>query len=111
MFKLDPDANTQGTSYLTEIELAPRRLVDLFGQPEEPTETKLSGLYTFTNEAGDVFTVYDWKATSRYYGDDDGSWPTPEEFWSEWQPVTLNIGGRDDSDEDAFTRWLIEQLT
>lgn len=112
-FRFDPDADTDQTYRRGSIKIAPRRLMDVFGPPLEADGYKVSGQYTFTDGAGNVFTVYDWKATTLF---DDGSGereeltpPTPEEFWGNWYPEALNIGGRAGGDLDAFRRWLMEQ--
>jgi secreted protein with Ig-like and vWFA domain len=113
-FKLDPDADINHTGRLARVMLPPRRMVDVFGPPGDADGYKVSGEYVFTDPDGNVFTVYDWKATSLF---DDGleqgeesSYPTPEEFWGNWNPDELNIGGREGAgDVQAFKRWLIEQ--
>jgi hypothetical protein len=113
-FKLDPDADTDGTYRRGKILIPPKRVVDTFGPPDEGDGYKVSGSYTFTDQSGNVFTLYDWKATSLF---DDGaepgeesSSPTPEEFWGNWNPDLLHIGGHDEGDVEAFKRWLLERI-
>ena len=77
-------------------------------------------MFVFATDAGDVFTVYDWKATSLYddgleEGEESAS-PTPEEFWGNWNPETLHIGGRGADNRGganpaaaAFKAWLLDQ--
>jgi hypothetical protein len=36
--------------------------------------------------------------------------PTPEEFWGNADPDTLNVGGRPGTDVEAFKRWLLARL-
>ena len=85
----------------------------MFGPPPEGDGYKVSGNYVLTDDAGNVFTVYDWKATSLF--DDDageGGWPgppTPEEFWANRNRATLHIGGRKGKGFEAFRRWLLER--
>ena len=59
MFRLDPSADVNGTSLLTWFECPPVCLLELFGKPAEGDGHKVSGEYVFTNDKGDVFTVYD----------------------------------------------------
>lgn len=113
-FKLAPNARLGGTYFRDRIMVSPKRLVEVFGPPLGGDGYKVSGTYAFTDEAGHVFTVYDWKETSLF---DDGlregeesSAPTPEEFWGNWNPEVLHIGGRDAGDVEAFKQWLTEQL-
>jgi hypothetical protein len=75
----------------------------------------VSGCYRFTTAAGDVFTLYDWKATALYYGEEEG-WPSRDEFWADPEPVELNIGDLGEENEDglnlgatAFREWLLER--
>src|SRR5438132_7923718 len=116
MFRLDPHADTSGTSRVDTVEIPPAFLVERFG-PAGPAslDNKVSGCYRFTNAAGDVFTVYDWKATTLYYGESD-DWPTPEEFWADTEPVEMSTGGHGEENDDglnlaatAFREWLLEQ--
>ena len=113
-FQHAPAADAHRTSHRGEIKIEPKRLVDEFGPPGEGDGYKVSGIYAFTDDAGNVYTLYDWKATSLY---DDALEPgeesfvtTPEEFWGNWNPETLNIGGRDGCDVEAFKSWLREQV-
>lgn len=112
-FRFDPEADIDDTYRRGSITIPPKRLVDVFGPPQEADGYKVSGRYTFTDRAGNVFTVYDWKATTLFddgvgEGEESGS-PSPEEFWGNWYPETLNIGGREGGDLEAFRRWLLEQ--
>jgi hypothetical protein len=110
-FKLDPDANIAWTSHRATVRVAPKRLVGVLGPPLPNDGYKVSGLYAFVDEAGNVFTVYDYKATTLYYGEDgDRGPPTPEEFWADSEPVTLSVGGRDAGDVNQFLQWLFQQL-
>jgi hypothetical protein len=113
-FKLDPEADTNGTHGQGEITIPPKRMVDVFGPPGDCDGYKVSGKYVFTDQAGNVFTVYDWKATTLFDGGqeegEESALPTPEEFWGNWNPDVLHIGGRETGDLDAFKRWLAEQI-
>lgn len=94
-FQLDANADTAGTNLQTNFELIPGLMVEIFGLPEPGVPGKSTGSYTFRNEEGDVFTVYDWKAAL-----------SPEDFWfEEFEECTVNIGGRSDASE--FVGWLL----
>lgn len=69
--------------------VAPSLLVKLFGQPEEADGYKVSGEYSFKNEEGKIFRLYDWKWTSLYHGEDE---ITPEEFWASDEPYEFHVG-------------------
>lgn len=111
-FELNQTADAAGTHRIGEIQLPPKRLVDVFGMPGEGDGYKVSGLFVFSDTAGNIYTVYDWKATSLY---DDGMEPgdeeyaiTPDDFWSNWNPDSLQIGGTENCDLEAFRSWLLE---
>jgi hypothetical protein len=107
-FRLDPTANMAGTHGLGSIDLPPRAVVDRFGPPPPFDDYKVSGHYTFVDDAGRVYTLYDYKVTS-LYGDPALGYPrmpTPAQFWADDAPQTLNIGGQDDCDVPAFKVWL-----
>lgn len=115
MFRLTPDADAGGTSYVDSVVIPPAFLVARFGPPGRGTlDHKVSGQYTFTSPAGDVFTVYDWKETTLYLGEHSGA-PTPAEFWADPEPRAFGIGGFGEDNDDglnlaatAFREWLLE---
>ena len=107
-FRLDPTATHADTHGLGHIDLPPRALVDRFGPPATFDEYKVSGQYRFVDDAGRMYTLYDYKVTS-LYGDPALGYPpmpTPAEFWADDRPATLNIGGQDGCDVAAFKVWL-----
>jgi hypothetical protein len=116
MFRLDPLADTGGTCFVDSVYVPPAFLVQRFGPPGRGTDDgKVSGCYRFTNAAGEVFTLYDWKVTALYHGEEN-DWPTRDEFWAIPEPVELNIGGSGEENEDglnltatAFREWLLKQ--
>lgn len=113
-YVLSPKADRSGTSYLGTIELSPRRLVARFGRPTPGDPMKVAGEYTFQDQQGNVFTLYDWKCTSIWEiaegyieEGEEPTLPTPEQFWSLEEPVTLNIGGKSGhGDLPEFMKWL-----
>jgi len=105
MFKLNVDANINGTCRQTEIMAAPARLIELFGEPIESDQYKVSGEYVFEGDNGDVFTLYDWKYTT-LYNPEHGILPSL--FWAGTSPVQFNIGGHGPA--GAFYNWLKAKL-
>ena len=98
--------------------MPPVVLVGRFGPSGRGTDDgKVSGYCRFTNSASDVFSFYDYKETTRYYGEAiEREWPTPEEFWAGSEPVELSIGGCGVENDDglnptatAFREWLQKQ--
>ena len=97
-----------GTSGMGNIQVAPADLVLAFGQPGESDGFKVSGEYTFHDEESDiVFTMYDWKRTNLYGGQ---TAPSPEEFWAQTKPTTINIGGNHKGDIEQFKRMVIDHI-
>ena len=113
-FQLNPEADIDGTYRIGSITLVPRRLVDRFGPPSDADGYKVSGQYRFVDQAGLVYTLYDWKRTSLFNDGlaegEESSSPTPEEFWGNENPDQLQIGGRKGCDVEAFKNWLKEQV-
>lgn len=99
-FKIDSTADVNGTHRVGEIETTYAKLRKAFGEPTECDGYKVSGEWTFTDEQGQVFTLYDWKLTSLY----DSDLPTVEEFRRKRKPSQFNIGGN--CDATNFILWL-----
>jgi hypothetical protein len=114
LFRLSPEADTNETFGHGEILLAPARLVARFGPPSEGDGYKVSGCYSFSDDAGNVYTVYDWKNTSLF--DDQlqagqkSAFPGPRAFWAGEKKVSLKIGGRSGGDVEAFKEWLLAKV-
>jgi len=106
MYKLNKQANSDGTSLRGNVTISTKRLTELFGLPSSSDGYKSSGEYIFTSEAGDVFTLYDWKSTSLY----DDKMIAPEEFWNQSSPVTLNIGAKSTVGVGGFMSFLTTSL-
>ena len=102
MFKLNNDADINGTSLAGYVMLAPSKLVATFGEPKVGDEYKVSGEYSFENKDGGVATLYDWKCTSLY---DSDMW-SPEEFWNCSEPMEFHIGGA----SGGFEEWLLAEV-
>lgn len=112
-YKLTQEASVDGTSGAGEVLLAPASLVRRFGKPYRGIETKISGEYIFTETStGRLFTLYDYKSTSRY----GPGLPDPDDFWHETEPQWFNIGNSEDDEDLAeklapdFARWLRLEL-
>ena len=104
-----PNTKNWEVGSLTTLELIPTDLVDMFGKPCEGDGCKVSGVFIFTNGKGDVFTIYDWKTTTLYHGE-DSECLTPEEFWQEYELYTFNIGGNNKKLISAFLKWLSNEF-
>jgi hypothetical protein len=64
MFKADKNADVNGTSYHgISVSATVNQLTEAFGQPhfEGCEDDKVTYEWLFSNDDGDVFTVYDWK--------------------------------------------------
>ena len=96
-----------GTSRMSEMLIAPADLILAFGSPGESDGCKVSGEYLFHDEKnGVVFTMYDWKSTSLY----DERAQSPEQFWAQTKPTTINIGGNHKGDIEQFKRMVIDHI-
>jgi hypothetical protein len=104
-FVLSPQADTSGVGLVDEVVVAPATVVSLFGRAVPGEDSKVSGWYVFTDQAGRPFVLCDWKTTSRY----DPSFPSPDEYWGAADPQVLSIGGLDE-DVSEFKAWLLERL-
>jgi hypothetical protein len=102
------DANAEGTHLVGEVKLPPAFLVKRFGRHDGGDGRVSSGGWTFVGETGEVFTVYEMHGTTLWHGRGSGA-PTIREFWQQWQPVRLHIGGRSDTDWKRFRKWLIAE--
>ena len=106
-FKLDPAADTNETENVGMLECQPFALVTVFGEPLRGCGNKVSGQYVFSDPDGEVFTVYEWKRTTTYWGLTSGAL-TPEEFWDSDDVHDFNVGGK--SNPAAFLHWLVETV-
>jgi hypothetical protein len=104
-FRLSPDADVEGTTWMGDVEVPPAAVVRRFGPPAPGDDYKVSGEYVFTDAAREVFVVHDFKSTSLW----DEDFATPEEFWSEIEPQELNISSRV-RDVDLFAAWFLRAL-
>ena len=63
-----------------------------------------SNEYIFKGKDGDVFTVYDWKATFLY----DERYPDPDALWCSEFKHSFHIGGNGDVSD--FVHWLLKKV-
>lgn len=103
-FRVTPDADTNGTFLLEEIDLAPAFLTEWFGTPQPGDGYRVTGIFIFTSDCGEVFTVYDYKSSREFLGDDDGALSV-DEFWDSREDAEFSIGGRA-GDATQFRDWL-----
>ena len=104
-FRYSPLSRVNGTTLKDYVKLAPAALVEKFGRSEETDGHKTSGEYTFEDNDGNVFTVYDWKCTDMY--ESDGI--PVEQFWRSWELVEFHVGGS--SLAVDFIAWLKKELS
>jgi len=113
-FRLANDADTNNTSRRGEVFASPKKLVERFGTPDEVDGYKTSGSFSFMDEAGNCFTVYDLKSTSLFEDDLEPGQapelPTPQQFWAAEKKYRFQIGGRKSGDVAAFKQWLLDEL-
>lgn len=107
-YKLNPNADINGTHKQGELQTTFGQLLAVFGMPEESDGHKSSGDWIFESKAGDVFTIYDWKSTSLY----DSSLPSVDEFRRSPAIVTFSVGGRGNaSDFLMWVSWRLNEIT
>ena len=109
-FRLDHSADHTRTHGLGEVRLIPKRLVSRFGPGRKCDDYKISAHWTFVDEYGSPYTLYDYKSTSLYFDTVDElgepALPTPDKFWELETPQSLSIGGRSQNDVEGFIEWL-----
>ena len=105
MFLVDRMAHADRTYHVGEIELPPAFLVQHFGAHDGGDGLRSTGSWTFVNEIGNVFTLYEYMQTRTSLGRSSGA-PLAAHFWSQWDPATFNIGGRENSDAATFKQRL-----
>ena len=103
-YKLNPDADINGTHLIGRIETRFAFLEKAFGNPLESDGYKTSGEWFFTDEDGGVFTIYDWKATDLY----DKDLPSVDVF-RDYPFYEFNIGGHSQKNVEEFKAWVKEQ--
>lgn len=102
-FKVDQNADVNGTHLQGHIEASYQDLEKAFGKPIESDGHKVSGEWIFVSN-GEVFTLYDWKSTSLY----DPCLPSVQSFRANKEKTTFNIGGR--TNAANFIKWLEEKI-
>lgn len=99
MFNLDNNAKTNMTSFHgVTIDLAPADLEAVFGCPRWEDGEKTQTEWDFSNDNGNVFTLYDWKQYGKQvrYSNDK---------------ITYHIGSKVGIlDENMFKGWLQIQV-
>ena len=110
-FKLDFDADPTGTSFHNDVfSVPPCDLYEAFGDGmSDGYKTAME--YVFTDEDDNKYTLYDWKETSLYHGEDNG-YPSAREFTQSAYAYSFHIGhkGMSKARINAFKAWLKEQI-
>ena len=88
------------------LEMIPKLLVERFGEPSPGDSNKVSGMFIFADEQGNVFSIYDWMMTSPRGSTDVGF--SPDDFWGLGEIVPLQIGGNSHNREllNKFLSWF-----
>lgn len=107
MYQHVQTARLSGTSNQGELEVAPRRLVEVFGPPtDESWDTESLGAYYFVGPDDLVFAVY-----CRAY---DRSAKSIKElrvsFWRETRESEFSIGAHSAVGVGKFKTWISDQL-
>jgi len=105
-FRLTNDWNHAiGTSLKDYVTLRYKDIVQVFGEPTEVDEFKVSGEWIFINdETGECFTIYDWKSTNLY----DPRAQSVDQFRSSSLPFKFNVGGK--TDASTFISWVKRRI-
>lgn len=111
-YRVDRDAPSRGCKrgefmHLYDV------LAEALGEPKtlgEDDEAKLSTEWTVRGPGGEVWSIYDWKSTARWYD----CLPSVEEFRSQHSgpravPYVWQVGGT--GDVGPFLAWLHERCT
>ena len=96
-FKVDRDANVNGTSLKGYVTASYTKLVELFGAPhcaDSSGEDKTQLEWLFSDDQGNSFTLYDWKN----YGIDV----------TQLKSLQFHIGGKGSAMD--FIEWLETKL-
>ena len=88
------------------LDMIPKLLVERFGEPSPGDGNKVSGMFIFADEQGNVFSIYDWMMTSPSGSTDVGF--SPDDFWGLGEIVPLQIGGNSHNRQllNKFLSWF-----
>jgi len=103
-FKLSPSADAAGTSLDSYLDIAPSDLKQAFGKPAAGSDPESLGEYAFTNQRGEVFTVYALMQDAPEFVIAARK-PT---FWSSGKPYSFHIGSNG-GNTSAFKTWLLSE--
>jgi len=100
------DAIVNGTSYMGEVIIAPKKLIETFGKPDRSDEYKVCMEYAFVaiKNPNIVFTIYDWKSTSLY----EKGYMSPEKFKNLETVYNFHIGGFSTDYIEEFKHWVLQ---
>ena len=92
-----------------EVKIAPKKLIEVFGVPDEADNFKVSGIYIFEGSAGTAYRLHDYEATTLYW--DKSKYPdtlTPEDFWELEEDYCFSLVGN--ANPKAIKNWIIQQI-
>jgi len=104
VFKLSPDSDIGGTSLKGLVYASYPELKKLYGEALEGDDYKVSGQWVFEDDDGNIFTLYDYKATDFY----DPELESVKQFRNNKSPTEFHVGGR--TSAVNFMNWLGYEL-
>jgi len=103
-FRIDREITTRGTRLQTYIAVPFERLLARFGEPRAGDGVNTIHQWVFSDDGGNVFTIYDWKATTMV----DRNKLAPGKL-RELAEFRWNIGSSPGLSADWFKQWLIDE--
>jgi hypothetical protein len=106
-YQVDLKARWGGTSQEGEVEAAPCKLIQQFGQPLlNDGDSESLGTYVFSTKDGTVLTLY-----RRAYDVSEQQIETLRaDFWQQEQEFEFYIGAKRARDVSQFKAWLVKRL-
>jgi len=100
MFKINNAANMNGTSFHdTTVNAIPSTLIERLGEPREgSSDGKVQLTWSFSDDDGNVFTLYDWKEYDINVKESTTS-------------IEFHVGSRTPDLEYDFEKWLKSQIS
>ena len=97
------------TGSIHDIYVAPKRVMEVFGDRYEATGQKVSRCWNFVDADGRLYQIRDWKCTSTY----EPYLPSPDDFWQSDEPEYIDICSDtrlSDEKKQAFVQWVKSKL-
>jgi Ca2+-binding EF-hand superfamily protein len=104
-YKLDREAPTKGVRLQSYLEMPFERLVARFGEPRCGDGVSTLNQWVFSDASGNVYSVYDWKATTMW----DRSLVSPARF-RELPVYRWHIGAYNRAPWEPFKSWIFNEV-